>query len=270
MTPVLAAEGGYQTFYLHGGEWADPDRLGRDRAARARVGFFFMRGVLAEDEGTAEDEGDREGDPRGRDGVPQAAVQDDPRDPRAARGDRVPHLHQGEDRRPQRRAESPRVVVREVGSVPHRRVRARLLHVRAHRIHRHEPRRARQRAHRGRGQAGIDAGGAAGRVPHRWCRRHVHRRPRPARRVAHHDRSRTRAPRSSSGSASAARCSRCSCGSAAASSPRRPTWAPTSSARSRRASPRTTRATPRRSPTTWVTTWATAPVWRPTSSSRTR
>ena len=39
------------------------------------------------------------------------------------------------------------------GGVPHRRVRARLLHVGAHRLHRHEPRRARQRAHRGRGQA---------------------------------------------------------------------------------------------------------------------
>ena len=53
-----------------------------------------------------------------------------------------------------------------------------------------------------------------------------------------------------------------------ASSPRPPTWAPISSARSRPASRRTTRATRRRSPTTSVTTSATAPAWRPTSSSR--
>ena len=37
-------------------------------------------------------------------------------------------------------------------------------------------------------EARIDAGRAAGRVPHRWRRRHVHRRPRSARRVADHDR----------------------------------------------------------------------------------
>src|SRR5690349_4529521 len=61
-------------------------------------------------------------------------------------------------------------------------------------------------------------------------------------------------PRSSRASASVRPCSRCSCGSAAASSPRPPTWAPTSSARSRPASPRTTPATPRPSPTTSATT----------------
>ena len=54
-----------------------------------------------------------------------------------------------------------------------------------------------------------------------------------------------------------------------ASSPRPPTWVPTSWARSRRASPRTTPATRRPSPTTWATTWATAPAWRRTSSSPT-
>ena len=53
--------------------------------------------------------------------------------------------------------------------------------------------------------------------------------------------------------------------SAAASSRRAPTWAPTSWARSKPASPKTTRATPPSSPTTWATTWATAPVWPPTS-----
>ena len=52
MTHVQAAEGGYQTFYLHGGEWAI--LLGSVAAALLAllVGFFLMKGVLAEDEGT--------------------------------------------------------------------------------------------------------------------------------------------------------------------------------------------------------------------------
>ena len=36
MTHVLAAEGGYQTFYLHGGEWLILLGSVADRAARAR------------------------------------------------------------------------------------------------------------------------------------------------------------------------------------------------------------------------------------------
>jgi K(+)-stimulated pyrophosphate-energized sodium pump len=50
---VLAAEGGYQTFYLHGGEWLI--LLGSVATALLAlvVGFFLMRGVLAADEGTA-------------------------------------------------------------------------------------------------------------------------------------------------------------------------------------------------------------------------
>ena len=102
------------------------------------------------------------------------------------------------------------------------------------------------------------------------ARRHGHGRPGPARRLGRSCCS-TRAtrPRSSRASASAPPCSPCSCGSAAASSPRPPTSAPTWSARSRRASPRTTRATPPRSPTTSVTTSATAPAWPRTCSSRT-
>ena len=96
------------------------------------------------------------------------------------------------------------------------------------------------------------------------------RRPRPARRRARRaDLQGRRARPCSRASASAPRCSRCSCASAAASSPRPPTSAPTWSARSSRTSPRTTRATPRRSPTTSATTSVTAPAWRPTSSSRT-
>src|SRR6202165_5640640 len=52
MTHVQAAEGGYQTFYLHGGEWAI--LLGSVATALLAliVGFFLMKGVLAEDEGT--------------------------------------------------------------------------------------------------------------------------------------------------------------------------------------------------------------------------
>ena len=52
MTPVQAAEGGYQTFYLHGGEWTI--LLGSVATALLAlvVGFFLMRGVLAQDEGT--------------------------------------------------------------------------------------------------------------------------------------------------------------------------------------------------------------------------
>ncbi len=51
-------------------------------------------------------------------------------------------------------------------------------------------------------------------------------------------------PMPCSASASAARCWRCSCAWAAASSPRRPMWAPTWWARSSRTCPKTTRATP--------------------------
>src|SRR5699024_8974151 len=61
----------------------------------------------------------------------------------------------------------------------------------------------------------------------------------------------------------------CSCVWAEASSPRRPTSVPTSSARSNKASPRTTHATPRPSRTTSVTTWVTAQAWPLTCSSPT-
>jgi K(+)-stimulated pyrophosphate-energized sodium pump len=52
MTHIQAAEGGYQTFYLHGGEWAI--LLGSVATALLAlvVGFLLMRGVLAQDEGT--------------------------------------------------------------------------------------------------------------------------------------------------------------------------------------------------------------------------
>ena len=52
MTHLQAAEGGYQTFYLHGGEWTI--LLGSVATALLAllVGFFLMKGVLAQDEGT--------------------------------------------------------------------------------------------------------------------------------------------------------------------------------------------------------------------------
>src|SRR5476649_1065313 len=52
MTYVLAAEGGYQTFYLHGGEWLILLASVATALLALGVGFFLMRGVLAADEGT--------------------------------------------------------------------------------------------------------------------------------------------------------------------------------------------------------------------------
>src|ERR1700694_4601659 len=52
MTHVQAAEGGYQTFYLHGGEWAILLASVATALLAILVGFFLMRGVLAADEGT--------------------------------------------------------------------------------------------------------------------------------------------------------------------------------------------------------------------------
>ena len=52
MTHVLAAEGGYQTFYLHGGEWLILLASVATALLALLVGLFLMRGVLAADEGT--------------------------------------------------------------------------------------------------------------------------------------------------------------------------------------------------------------------------
>ena len=78
-------------------------------------------------------------------------------------------------------------VVRPVGRLPHPGVHRRLRDVGPHRLHRHEPRRARQRANRGGGSYGRDGTGTAGGVPHRWRGRHVLCRPRSDRRHADHD-----------------------------------------------------------------------------------
>ena len=52
MNPVLAAEGGYQDFALHGGEWFVLIGSALTALLAIAVGFLLMRGVLAEDEGT--------------------------------------------------------------------------------------------------------------------------------------------------------------------------------------------------------------------------
>jgi len=53
MTHALAAEGGYQQFSLNGGEWAILIASALTALLAILVGFVLMRGVLAEDEGTA-------------------------------------------------------------------------------------------------------------------------------------------------------------------------------------------------------------------------
>src|SRR4051794_4325125 len=52
MTQLLAAEGGYQTFTLHGGEWLILIGSALTALLAIAVGFFLMRRVLAEDQGT--------------------------------------------------------------------------------------------------------------------------------------------------------------------------------------------------------------------------
>ncbi|MDQ1519087.1 MAG: K(+)-stimulated pyrophosphate-energized sodium pump, partial [Actinomycetota bacterium] len=52
MTHVLAAEGGYQTFTLHGGEWLILIGAALTAVLAGLVGLVLMRGVLAEDQGT--------------------------------------------------------------------------------------------------------------------------------------------------------------------------------------------------------------------------
>src|SRR5215212_4218471 len=49
---TLAAEGGYQNFDLHGGEWAILVFSALTAVAALGVGFSLMKGVLAADPGT--------------------------------------------------------------------------------------------------------------------------------------------------------------------------------------------------------------------------
>ncbi len=52
MTHVLAAEGGYQTFHMSGGEWTILIASAITALLAILVGFILMRGVLAQDAGT--------------------------------------------------------------------------------------------------------------------------------------------------------------------------------------------------------------------------
>src|SRR5262245_58338970 len=52
MPHVLAAEGGYQSFTLAGGEWAILIASALTAILAVIVGFILMRGVLAQDQGT--------------------------------------------------------------------------------------------------------------------------------------------------------------------------------------------------------------------------
>src|SRR3954463_11072325 len=52
MTHLLAAEGGYQIFTLHGGEWAILIGSALTAILALLVGLGLMKGVLAQDEGT--------------------------------------------------------------------------------------------------------------------------------------------------------------------------------------------------------------------------
>src|SRR5215471_197395 len=52
MVQFFAAEGGYQAFTLRGGEWFILIGSALTALLAVAVGFFLMRGVLAEDQGT--------------------------------------------------------------------------------------------------------------------------------------------------------------------------------------------------------------------------
>ena len=152
MLHVLAAEGGYQQFELGGAEWFWL------LFSAATALLAILTGLLPDawrprrGPGHAEDDRDRHGDPGRSAGVSQTPVPHDPADPAAGRGHRVPHLDQGHqsrrhlgraDRSPDPGPERP---------LPHARLHRRLLHVRAHRLHRHEPGDPRQRTDRRRRQ----------------------------------------------------------------------------------------------------------------------
>jgi K(+)-stimulated pyrophosphate-energized sodium pump len=52
VTSILATEGGYQAFTLHGGEWVVLFSAAAAALLAIAVGFYLMKGVLAQDEGT--------------------------------------------------------------------------------------------------------------------------------------------------------------------------------------------------------------------------
>ena len=48
MTSILATEGGYQAFTLHGGEWLVLFGAAAAALLAIAVGFYLMKGVLAQ------------------------------------------------------------------------------------------------------------------------------------------------------------------------------------------------------------------------------
>ena len=52
MSPVFAAEGGYQSFALHGGEWAILALSGASALLAIAVGFYLAKDVISRDQGT--------------------------------------------------------------------------------------------------------------------------------------------------------------------------------------------------------------------------
>ena len=135
-----------------------PGLLGVDRAARHRRRLLPDAGRARRRPGHAEDDRDRHGDPGGRAGLPEAAVPDDRRHPGPAGRRRVPHLGGG-GRSPT--GTDGRSRFAQSGSFRTLAFIARLRHVGPHRLHRHEPGGAGQRAHRGRGQDRLAARRAA-------------------------------------------------------------------------------------------------------------
>ena len=234
MSHSLAAEGGYQTFTMHGGEWAILIGSVITAVLAILVGFVLMRGVLAQDEGT----------PKMREiaaAIQEGAIAYLKRQFRTIGFILIPlaivvfgDVDRGEAGTALRSPRRCRLVVRGVRRRADDRIRARLLHVGPHRLHRHEPGRARQRCARRGGQGGLDA--RALQVAFRpWVCRHVHAwgsacSARPIIMMVFQN----YAAAISVGFGFGGSLLALPDASAAASSPRPPTWGPTSWARSRR------------------------------------
>ena len=161
---------------------ADPARICRHGAAGTCRRPLPRQGRPRRRRRHTEDAGDRARDPGRRVGVSEAPVPHDRLHPDPPRGHRVRQFGRDRETGWHRGA-----VVRCERNVPDDGVHRRLLPVRAHRLHRHDAGDAGQRAHRGRGAWRQDGPSAPDRVPNRRRRRHVLRRPRPARSDGHHD-----------------------------------------------------------------------------------
>ncbi len=92
MPAMFAAEGGYQEFILNGGEWTVLVLSAVAALVAIAVGFYLAKSVLAADEGSPKMREIAHHIQVGASRLPQAAVQDDRRDPRPGGGDRVLHV----------------------------------------------------------------------------------------------------------------------------------------------------------------------------------